>query len=81
MYGNNLDLTSLIAHAPPEGFKEPTGPVSCGCDNHYDKVEAEIEVPISAKHLYYILFSEENPNYKDIWEKKTVENKSKGKFR
>ncbi|KAI7873220.1 uncharacterized protein EV154DRAFT_528530 [Mucor mucedo] len=62
-------------HAPPEDFKLPTGPVNCGCDNHLDKLEAEIEVPISARHLYYLLFSEDNPNYLDIWEKKTVENK------
>lgn len=67
-----------IAHAVPEDFSSPSGPVSCGCDNHLDKLEAEIEVPISAKHLYYIMFAEENPHAIDIWEKKTVENKSKG---
>jgi hypothetical protein len=64
----------------PDDFKIPSGPVSCGCDNHYDKLEAEIEVAVSAKHLYYILFDEENPNNQDIWEKKTSENKSRGKF-
>lgn len=68
----------LIAHAVPADFKLPSGPVSCGCDNHYDKLEAEIEVGVSAKHLYYILFDEENPNNQDIWEKKTIENKSRG---
>jgi hypothetical protein len=41
-------------------------------------LEAEIEVGVSAKHLYYILFDEENPNNQDIWEKKTIENKSRG---
>ncbi|KAI9487540.1 MAG: hypothetical protein EXX96DRAFT_535688 [Benjaminiella poitrasii] len=63
--------------APPEGFKAPSEPVSCGCDNHLDKLEAEIEVPISAKHLYYIMFSEDNPDYVKLWERKTIENKSK----
>ncbi|KAI7900458.1 uncharacterized protein BX663DRAFT_517696 [Cokeromyces recurvatus] len=63
--------------APPKDFKIPLKPVSCECDNHLDKLEAEIEVPISAKHLYYILFSDDNPEYMSIWEKKTVENKSK----
>lgn len=71
-------ISCQIAHALPADFKAPSGPVSCGCDNHYDKLEAEIEVPISAKHLYYMLFDETNPNYIDIWERKTVENKSKG---
>ncbi|KAG2205633.1 hypothetical protein INT46_003460 [Mucor plumbeus] len=64
-------------HAVPEDFKHPSGPVECGCDNHLDKLEADIEVPISAKHLYYIMFAEENPHAIDIWEKKTVENKSR----
>ncbi|GAA5803830.1 hypothetical protein EDC94DRAFT_536683 [Helicostylum pulchrum] len=64
-------------HAPPESFNAPAGPVSCQCDSHLDKLEVEIEVPISAKHLYYILFAEDNPDYIDAWEKKTTENKSK----
>lgn len=58
-------------------MEAPSGPVSCDCDNHLDKLEAEIELPISAKHLYYIMFDESNPSYMDIWEQKTVENKSK----
>ncbi|CEG62748.1 hypothetical protein RMATCC62417_00026 [Rhizopus microsporus] len=65
------------AHAPPKDFKAPTGPVSCGCSNHLDKLESEVELPVSAKQLYYLLFDDDNPNYIDIWEKKTVENKSK----
>jgi hypothetical protein len=70
----------LIAHALPPHIKAPSNPVNCGCTNHLDKLECEIEVPISAKHLYYLLFSEENSKYMDLWEKKTVENKSKGKY-
>lgn len=69
--------TPVDPHAPPADFNEPSGPVACQCDNHLDKLEAEIEVPISAKHLYYIMFAEGNSDYMDIWEKKTVENKSK----
>ncbi|KAL9548325.1 hypothetical protein MBANPS3_005731 [Mucor bainieri] len=64
-------------HAVPDDFNHPSAPVSCGCENHLDKLEAEIEVPISAKHLFYIMFAEENPHAIDIWEKKTVENKSR----
>ncbi|KAI8987418.1 hypothetical protein BDF20DRAFT_910043 [Mycotypha africana] len=63
-------------HAPPDTFKAPVGPVSCGCDNHLDKLEAELKLPVSARHLYYILFSGANPNYRDIWEKKTAGNKN-----
>ncbi|CEP12823.1 hypothetical protein [Parasitella parasitica] len=82
---NNAALTSEIPqvpkikdpHAVPDDFKIPSAPVSCGCENHLDKLEAEIEVPISAKHLYYIMFAEENYHAADIWEKKTAENKSK----
>ncbi|KAI8053664.1 uncharacterized protein B0P05DRAFT_561481 [Gilbertella persicaria] len=64
-------------HDVPEDFNIPTEPVSCGCTDHLDKLESEIELPISAKHLFYILFSEDNPNCLDIWEKKTAENKSR----
>lgn len=63
----------------PSDFKIPSGPVQCGCTNHLDKLESEIELPISAKSLYYLLFDDENPHYLDIWERKTVGNKSKGK--
>ncbi len=63
----------------PSDLKIPSGPVQCGCSNHLDKLESEIELPISAKSLYYLLFDDENPHYLDIWERKTVGNKSKGK--
>ncbi|KAG1312791.1 hypothetical protein G6F64_002745 [Rhizopus arrhizus] len=61
----------------PSDLKIPSGPVQCGCSNHLDKLESEIELPISAKSLYYLLFDDENPHYLDIWERKTVGNKSK----
>ncbi|KAI8994847.1 hypothetical protein BDB01DRAFT_846847 [Pilobolus umbonatus] len=64
-------------YAPPKDFIKPNGLVSCGCDNHLDKLEAEIELPISAKQLYHILFDESNPDYQKIWYKKTKENKSR----
>lgn len=78
-FSSFLDTDFYIAHAPPKDFKAPTGPVSCGCSNHLDKLESEVELPVSAKQLYYLLFDDDNPNYIDIWEKKTVENKSKSK--
>lgn len=53
--------------------------MNCKCENHLDKLESEVELPISAKRLYHILFDEENPQYLDIWERKTAENKSRGK--
>ncbi|KAG1381717.1 hypothetical protein G6F61_002916 [Rhizopus arrhizus] len=64
-------------HALPNDFKLPSGPVNCKCENHLDKLESEVELPISAKRLYHILFDEENPQYLDIWERKTAENKSR----
>lgn len=53
--------------------------MNCKCENHLDKLESEVELPISAKRLYHILFDEGNSQYLDIWERKTAENKSKGK--
>ncbi|CAO3658004.1 unnamed protein product [Rhizopus stolonifer] len=64
-------------HALPSDFKLPSEPVSCKCENHLDKLESEVELPVSAKKLYYTLFDDENPNYMDIWERKTLGNKSK----
>lgn len=73
-------FNTLLAHALPSDFKLPSEPVSCKCENHLDKLESEVELPVSAKKLYYTLFDDENPNYMDIWERKTLGNKSKGKI-
>ncbi|KAI9279632.1 hypothetical protein BY458DRAFT_553750 [Sporodiniella umbellata] len=64
-------------NALPSDFKAPLEPVSCKCDNHLDKLDSEIELPVSAKALYGMLFDDENPNHMDIWEQKTAGNKSK----
>ncbi|KAI8332136.1 hypothetical protein BC941DRAFT_474549 [Chlamydoabsidia padenii] len=34
----------------------PTEPVVCGCDDHLDKTQAELDLPISAQALYDFMF-------------------------
>lgn len=57
-------FTELI----PSHIKVPSGPYSCGCEEHLDKIESEIELPISAKRLYDLLFS--SGSSQAIWEAK-----------
>jgi hypothetical protein len=33
--------------------------VDCGCDDHLDKQDIQLNLPISAKRLYELLFSDE----------------------
>lgn len=49
----------LAADELPANVKEPSGPVLCDCKDHLDKLEGEIEVPVSAKKLFEYLFSDE----------------------
>ncbi|KAI8139083.1 hypothetical protein BJV82DRAFT_628160 [Fennellomyces sp. T-0311] len=59
----------------PSHIKAPDGPVSCNCDDHLDKLETEIEFPISAKRLYDIMFSDEanaSPSDGGVWAGKTA---------
>ncbi|RCH98955.1 SNF1-interacting protein [Rhizopus stolonifer] len=64
---------SLEISESPQDINAPSGPVFCGCENHLDKLESEIQLPISANELYQLLFGEN----KELWEKKTTGNKSR----
>ncbi|KAI9321723.1 hypothetical protein BX666DRAFT_2023819 [Dichotomocladium elegans] len=52
----------------PANIQVPKGPAGCKCDEHLDKVEDEVELPVSAKKLYDYLFGEESA----IWELKNT---------
>ncbi|KAG0170006.1 SNF1-interacting protein [Apophysomyces sp. BC1015] len=72
---DSADADQLPAH-----IQIPSGPLSCGCDEHLDKVEAEMELPISAKSLYELLFSEEQTGPSTnggVWDRKTTASGSK----
>ncbi|KAJ2964425.1 hypothetical protein NQZ79_g644 [Umbelopsis isabellina] len=77
---NATDVNIIIISSDdlPANFKEPSGPVSCDCKDHLDKLEGEMEFPISAKKLFTYLFSEEKTGPAEnggVWNKM---NTSKG---
>ncbi|KAI7865519.1 hypothetical protein BDF14DRAFT_1883469 [Spinellus fusiger] len=55
----------------PSTLEKPTEPVQCKCNDHLDKVEVQVEMNISAKQLFDILFSEsqsgEEAGARSIW--------------
>ncbi|KAI9268822.1 hypothetical protein BDA99DRAFT_546152 [Phascolomyces articulosus] len=51
----------------PSHIQVPSGPCLCECNDHLDKVESEIQLPISAKRLYDLLFDSQDIA---IWESK-----------
>ena len=53
----------------PAHIQVPSGPCLCECGDHLDKVESEVELNISAKQLYDLLFASDNTA---IWETKTT---------
>lgn len=55
--------------AIPSGIQMPSGPCSCDCDSHLDKIETEVQLPVSAKQLFEILFVD---NSEDIWQAKLI---------
>lgn len=61
----------------------PKKPVSCKCDDHLDKLESEIELPISARRLYELMFSDEQnvtpATNGGVWEKKAIGTEGHGK--
>ncbi|KAI8060354.1 hypothetical protein BC940DRAFT_337637 [Gongronella butleri] len=59
----------LPAHITP-----PKGPIGCDCSDHLEKMEYETDLPVSAKTLYDLLFSEEKTGAAangGIWQQKT----------
>ncbi|CAG8441171.1 10739_t:CDS:2 [Acaulospora colombiana] len=77
-FGKNSGGNSLKAPKPirpgfstvqPRGDEDqpsilPTSPVACGCFDHLEKLEVEVEYPVSARKLYQTLF--ENSS---LWER------------
>ncbi|KAI7892149.1 uncharacterized protein EV154DRAFT_419104 [Mucor mucedo] len=60
---------------PPSHIHVPQGPVECNCDDHLEKMDAQITLPISAKRCYELLFSNEQtapPTNGGVWEQKTA---------
>ena len=51
----------------PSHIQVPTGPCLCECNDHLDKIETEVQLPISAKRLYDLLFDSQDTS---IWETK-----------
>ncbi|KAI8337075.1 hypothetical protein BC941DRAFT_426643 [Chlamydoabsidia padenii] len=60
--------------AIPDHIEKPSGPITCDCDDHLDRRDAEMELPISAKRLYELMFSDETtapPTDGGVWKGKT----------
>lgn len=52
----------------PSHIQIPKGPVSCNCDEHMDKIESEVQLPVSAKKLYDYMFGDDIT----VWESKNT---------
>ncbi|ORX42363.1 hypothetical protein DM01DRAFT_1341076 [Hesseltinella vesiculosa] len=60
--------------ALPAQVPVPTEPVVCACDDHLDRLDVEVELPVSAKRLFELMFSDANnapPTDGGVWHKKT----------
>ncbi|KAI8075098.1 hypothetical protein BC940DRAFT_287440 [Gongronella butleri] len=60
--------------ALPAHITAPTEPVVCACDDHLDRLDVEMELPVSAKRLFELMFSDEAnapPTAGGVWNKKT----------
>ena len=74
----------ITADEPPSHIKTPAEPIACECDDHLDRLETELEFPISAKRLYDIMFSDEanaSPSEGGVWLGKTNGTEGHGKLR
>ncbi|SAL98337.1 hypothetical protein [Absidia glauca] len=52
----------------PSHIQTPTGPLLCNCTDHLEKVEYEMDLPVSAKKLYDMLFADDA----GLWQQKTT---------
>lgn len=65
----------IIADVPPSHIHIPEGHIDCNCDDHLERQDAQMILPISAKRCYEMLFSNEQtapPTDGGVWEEKTV---------
>ncbi|KAG0174817.1 SNF1-interacting protein [Apophysomyces sp. BC1021] len=59
---------------PPAHIRVPKGESTCECDNHLERLEVQLELPIAAKRLYEMMFSDEKtgpPSDGGVWKSKT----------
>nr|CAG8600533.1 10993_t:CDS:10 [Entrophospora candida] len=54
----------------PSNIPQPRGPIRCVCTNHLEKLEAEIEYPVSAKKLFDMIFDEKSTLWSRLHHKK-----------
>ncbi|KAI7870123.1 hypothetical protein BDF14DRAFT_144215 [Spinellus fusiger] len=69
-----LPIPPVDPDALPASIPSPSGPCTCECTDHLDRLESESEFPISAKRLYELMFSDEKnapPSDGGIWHTKT----------
>lgn len=67
---------------PPSNIKCPDFAVDCNCDDHLERKDAQITLPISAKRCYELLFSNEQtaaPTDGGVWAGKTAAIEGHGK--
>ena len=60
---------------PPSHVQVPEGSIDCECDDHLERQDAQIILPISAKRCYEMLFSDEKtapPSDGGVWKEKTA---------
>jgi hypothetical protein len=60
---------------PPSHIHVPEGPVECNCSEHLDRQDIQLNLPISAKRCYELLFSNEHnapPTNGGVWFDKTL---------
>ncbi|KAF1803955.1 hypothetical protein FB192DRAFT_1277897 [Mucor lusitanicus] len=60
---------------PPSNIECPDSAVECNCDDHLERKDAQITLPISAKRCYELLFSNEQtaaPTDGGVWAGKTA---------
>ncbi|KAL9545535.1 hypothetical protein MBANPS3_007111 [Mucor bainieri] len=60
---------------PPSNIECPASAVECHCDDHLERKDASITLPISAKRCYELLFSNEQtaaPSDGGVWAGKTA---------
>jgi hypothetical protein len=72
---SHIFFLNYIADVPPSNIKVPEDSVECNCDDHLERQDAQISLPISAKRCYELLFSNEQtapPTNGGVWEDKTT---------
>ncbi|RCI05514.1 SNF1-interacting protein [Rhizopus stolonifer] len=71
----SIELPKPDPDMPPADIQCPEGPVQCNCEDHLDRQDAQLNLPISAKRCFELLFSDEQtapPTNGGVWESKTA---------